>query len=181
MATVADLDRSAIVEFPVELKLPPGHDGDLQNAAEAVKREYRNSVRWKRLRCRRVSRASENLEESIFVLELGHSVEFDWTWEGSVAFRPLDIESFAGDSDSIDDLVTDGDEDQSGFGWSGEVVEVDEESGRLFVWVSDPDSPPTIGSFYVRPFEFLACLHSVFCDPSHRELRSLLPARRSRR
>ena len=177
MATVTDLDRSAVVEFPVELKLPTGQDGDLQNAAEAVKREYRNSVRWKRLRCRKVSRASDGLDESIFILELGQSVEFDWTWEGAVAFRPLDIDSFTGNSDPTDDFVSDGEEEPTGFGWSGEVVEVDEESGRIFVWVSDPDSPPTTGSFYVRPFEFLACLHSIYCDQSQRELRSRLPAR----
>jgi len=43
--------------------------------------------------------------------------------------------------------------------------------------VNDPTNPPTTGSFYVRPFEFLAFLYSVYCDPANTELRQLLPER----
>ena len=104
MATEIDLSQSAVVRYPVEFDLPTGSDGDLANAAEAVKREYRNSVRWKRLRCRNVTLVSEQKDEAIYVLELGQSVEFDWTWEGAIAFRPLDVVSFSGNSDSTDDF-----------------------------------------------------------------------------
>ena len=45
----------------------------------------------------------------------------------------------------------------------GEIVEVDETNGRLFVSVSSPDHPPCIGTFFVCRFEFLACLHALFC------------------
>ena len=177
MATEIDLSQSAVVRYPVEFDLPTGSDGDLANAAEAVKREYRNSVRWKRLRCRNVTLVSEQKDEAIYVLELGQSVEFDWTWEGAIAFRPLDVESFSGNSDSTDDFSAGGDEQQAGFGWSGEVVEVDEAKGRIWIWVSNPESPPTTGSFYVRPFEFLAFLYAIYCDPAFQDLRRPLPAR----
>src|ERR1700723_1797913 len=85
-----------IVRFPVEFDFPTTQSDDLANAAEAVKREYRSSVRWKRLRCRSVTLVSKTNAEAIYVLEIGQSVEFDWTWEGATAFRPVDIDNFHG-------------------------------------------------------------------------------------
>lgn len=143
-----------IVRFPVEFELPSDDGTLLANATEAVRREYRASIRWKRLRCRSVTRVSDRSDESIFVLELGQSVEFDWTWEGAKAFRPNKIGEFNGDLAHADDSA--GDEQSQGAAWSGEVVEVDEANGRIFVWIENPESPPTTGSFYIRPFEFLA-------------------------
>ena len=37
--------------------------------------------------------------------------------------------------------------------WMGDVVEVAETEGYLYVVVNDPQSRPRVGSFYVRPFE----------------------------
>ncbi len=40
--------------------------------------------------------------------------------------------------------------------WFGEILEVDETTGRIFIVVNNPEYPPRRGSFYVRPFEFWA-------------------------
>ena len=50
----------------------------------------------KRLRRRNVTLVSEQKGEAIYVLEVGQSVDFDWTWEGAVAFRAVDADSFDG-------------------------------------------------------------------------------------
>ena len=94
-----------LVRFPANLNLPEGQQGLREDAAEAVRKEYRGSVRCKRLRCRKVERLTGQPGNTIFVLEVGHSIEFDWTWEGAVAFRPEQPGKFAGDFDAIDDFA----------------------------------------------------------------------------
>lgn len=174
MATDADVRVASMVRLPVEISLPNGPSTYLTNAAEAVKREYRNSIKWKRLRCREVYPIQEKGGEAIFVLEVGQSIEFDWTWEGAVAFRPPDIEKFNGYGERFPDSSHD---DISGGAWSGEVVEVDEVNGRIFVWLNDLNTRPTKGSFYVHPFEFLAFLYSVYCEIGNKGLQDRLPQR----
>jgi len=114
-------------------------------------------------------KSSPPMTVPFFRLELGQSVEFDWTWEGATAFRPINFDKFSM-------LANEPDENQEGL-WSGELVEVDEAKGTIYVWIDDPEKPPKKGLFYVRPFEFLACLHSIYCDPTKGELRPLLPGR----
>ncbi len=147
--------------FPIRLNLPEGSTAVLADAKEAVKREFRDSVKWKRLRCRSVIVLSESETGTVFILEIGHAVEFDWTWEGAVAFRPLVLKEFADDPKNLFDGGADDPEIEDSILWSGEILEVDEANGRIFVCVSNPEYPPTTGSFYVRPFEFLAFLHAV--------------------
>ncbi|HMV46393.1 MAG TPA: AAA domain-containing protein [Blastocatellia bacterium] len=159
-----------IAKFPICLNLPSGQKQVVDQATEAVRKEHRSSIRWKRLRCRKVEPLPGHSGNTIFVLEIGQSLEFDWTWEGAIAFRPTDWETFTGNdagapNDSVDAV------------WTGEIVEVDETNGRLFVSVSDLEQPPCIGSFFVRPFEFLAFLQNLFCHPSTAKLRSLLNPR----
>ena len=167
IATLEGIERCpAIVRFPINIHLPPGQPSDISQAADAVKQEYRSSVKWKKLRCREVLVTDD---ASVFKIDLGQSVEFDWTWEGATAFRPIVID----DSRTFND---DPEEEDSAV-WFGEVVEVDEAKGLLFVWVSDPDRPPKKGLFYVRPFEFLACLNALYNEPSHSGLREILPGR----
>jgi hypothetical protein len=170
-----------LARFPVNLNLPDGKQEFLDAAAPAVRQEYRNSVRWKRLRRRKAERLSGHEEGILYILEVGHSVEFDWTWEGAVAFRPADPGQFTGEIDATDDFAGPALDDGVANGrhavWSGEVVEVDETNGRLFVSASSTDHPPCRGTFFVRPFEFLAFLHSLFCQPGPADLRKLLPAR----
>src|SRR6266849_1049446 len=180
--TTSQTSRSTVLaRFPVNLNLPDGQQRFFDDAAEAVGQEYRSSVRWKRLRCRKVEPLTKNPDKTIFILDVGHSIEFDWNWEGAVAFRPAEIGQFSGDIDATDDfsgpLPGDGSTGDRHGVWSGEIVEVDETNGQLFVSVSSPEHPPCRGTFFVRPFEFLAFLHSLFCQPGDDDLKRLLPAR----
>jgi AAA domain len=167
--------------FSVSLNLPEGEQQHVNDAAEAVRKEYRNSVRWKRLRCRKVQPLSEQPGESIFIIEIGRSIEFDWTWEGAIAFRPVDPNMFTDDINVTDDFVnlasTGGMANGVNADWAGEIVEVDETNGRLFVSISSADRPPCTGTFFVRPFEFLAFLHSTFCQSGEYDFKSQLAPR----
>lgn len=163
--------------FLIELDLPCDDQSELETARRAIRREFRDSSKWKRLRCRGVKEISESESGIIYELEIGHAVEFDWTWEGAVAFRPLIIKEFEkSQADIYEPGSIEQDVDDSIL-WSGEVLEVDEATGRIFIVVSDPESPPCCGSFYVRPFEFLAFLDAVFNEPSFESIRDLLPGR----
>jgi len=170
-----------LVRFACNLNLPGGPLEFVAAASEAVRREYRSSVRWKRLRCRNVQPLTEEPGETIFILEVGHSIQFDWTWEGAIASRRADPAGFQGDIDATDDFVGlpsygAGANGRNGV-WAGEVVEVDETNGRLFVAVSNLSQPPCRGTFFVRPFEFLGFLHSLFCQPGPGNLRQAVAAR----
>lgn len=175
--TVATQPAQAIARFPVSLGLPDAPPSLVKDAAEAVRQEYRNSIRWKRLRCRSVSPVTGEPGETVFVVEVGHSIQFDWTWEGAVAFRPADISGFRGDADITDDFLVKDEEGANATVWAGEVVEVDETTGRIFVSVPDPAHPPRTGTFFVRPFEFLAFLNAVYSEADSPGLRPQLPAR----
>ncbi len=172
----ADADFNQ-ARFGIELNLPAPSDDNLSEARKAIRREYRDASKWKRLRCRKVKAISESESGTIFELEIGHSVEFDWTWEGGVAFRPLLLKEF---EEAQTDLYQHGPIEpnvKDSIVWSGEVLEVDEATGRIFIVVSNPEYPPRCGSFYVRPFEFLAFLDAVFNEPSFAAVRQYLPAR----
>ena len=172
-----DDDELDFVEarYPLQLDLPTGHVNSLADAGQAVMAEFRDSVKWKRMRCRSVRKVSETKEGMIYLLEVGHAVEFDWTWEGSTAFRPLKMSDFADDPGEPFDNGGAGIDDS--MVWSGEILEVDETSGRIFMTGTDPEHPPTTGTFYVRPFEFLAVLNSVFNHSSFDHIQKLLPSR----
>ena len=102
-----ELDFSQ-ARYPIRLSLPTGRDYSFEDARQAVKAEFRDSVKWKRMRCRRVKKVSESEDEMIYLLEVGHAVEFDWTWEGSIAFRPLNLRDFADDpGETFDDADAD--------------------------------------------------------------------------
>ncbi|XZE21134.1 AAA domain-containing protein [Pirellulaceae bacterium SH449] len=171
-------DRFEQARFPIQIELPDAPNSTLADAQQAIKREYRDSVQWKQLRCRKVSLLSESESGTIYVLHVGHSVEFDWTWEGSMAFRPVHmLEERLHTQSLFDQQRSEDDEAEDSILWSGEVLEVDEAGGRIFVSVSNPEYPPTKGSFFVRPFEFLAFLNSIFNEPAYDSLRQLLPNR----
>ena len=95
-------------------------------------------------------------------------MEFDWTWEGATAYRP------DASADELGDGVSDEDARRHSTSWSGEVVEVDETGGRIFVSIANPDQTPTIGTFHVRPFEFLALLNEVYNAESFSDIRKVL-------
>ena len=119
-------EGSSQARFPIRLNLPHADAALLQDAAQAVRREFRDSVKWKRLRCRGVRRVSDSESGTIFLLQVGQSIEFDWTWEGATAFRPTLIGEFADSPELLEDAIPE-DRDESVV-WSGEVVEVDRKS-----------------------------------------------------
>lgn len=163
---------NGVASFPISLGCE-AVGTEIADAARAVGQEYRDSSQWKRLRCRRVSLFAERDRGTVFVVHVGNSVEFDWTWEGAVAFRPKSIDDFGTLSDfALENTVHDDE-----IVWSGQILEVDEQNGCLFLSVDNSDSPPTTGSFFVRPFEFLAVLESVYNQPSYESHQSLIPAR----
>lgn len=152
-----------------------------------MKRDYCDSVRWKRLRCRSVevlaeSGADDTSEASagtILILEVRHAIEFDWTWEGTVLFRPLLLKEFSEDSEGFFDDGPDALDIEDSVLWSGEILEVDEAPGLIYVCVADPEHPTVTGTFYVRPFEFLLFPHAIFRQPSFDRIRKIIPARLS--
>jgi superfamily I DNA/RNA helicase len=150
------------------LALPTPPSSHLDDAATAIKHEYRISVRKKRLRCLEWKHVTERDNGSIYALKVGRSVEFDWTWEGAVAYRPD-----ASIDDSSDGVSAEDPDDETMY-WCGEVVEVDETGGRIFISIVDPDQKPTTGTFYVRPFEFLELLNNVYNDSLFADIRKVL-------
>ncbi len=167
-------------EYPLSLNLPKGDPSLLTSAAEAVRQEYRNSVRWKRLRCRKVSRLTGQ-DEGIFVVEVGHAIDLDWTWEGAIAFRPIDVKNFQDDLDQVDNLLFFEENQRAGelaqSMWSGEVVEIDETNGKVFVYISDPEHPPRVGTFFIRPYDFLFHLNNDFNNENFGDIRNKLSDR----
>lgn len=148
--------------FPVELDLPNADETILQDAKTAIRQEYRDSSKWKRLRCRKVSVIAERDRGTIYAIHVGSSVEFDWTWEGAIAFRPHALGDGDGEIDMADFEESPVDEACL---WSGEILEVDERNGCLYVCLSNPENPPTIGAFLVKPFDFLATLYNIYHEP----------------
>ena len=168
MTVSDDRGTNLVASFPVSLALPTTPTSQLDDAATAIKQEYRISVCKKRLRCLDWEHVTEREDGSIYSLKVGRSVEFDWTWEGAVAFRPGASVDQSSDGVSADDA-----EDEAMY-WFGEVVEVDETGGRIFVSISDPDQQPSTGTFYVRPFEFLGLLNEVYNAQTFSDVRKVL-------
>ncbi len=174
--STVDFEGFEPARFPVDLGMPPADAAKLRDAAKAVGSEYRDSVKWKRLNCQNVSVISESDRGTIYILDVGHAVDFDWTWEGALAFRPIRMHessehrALAANSPVRPDIV----DDQL---WSGEVLQIDQAHGSLFISLNDESAPPSTGPFYVRPFEFLAVLNSIYHDAEYESIRQLLTAR----
>jgi superfamily I DNA/RNA helicase len=163
-----------VARFPVNINVSSTDTRCHAAAAEAVKREYRDSVKWKKLRCREVVVADE--KEGIYALVVDQQIEFDWTWEGAVAFKPLRESDLTNPSRSIVDISDSGELNEAAL-WAGDVLEVDEATSRLFVSIANPEKAPTTGTFYVRPFEFLAYLNTVFNASDFQRMQSQLSGR----
>ncbi len=159
--------------FHADLNLPPADDELLKDASTAIRQEFRDCSKWKRLSCSKVSIFAERDRGTVWVVHVGSSVEFDWTWEGAIAFRPKSLDDsllfskFSYENAAFEDEIV----------WKGEILEVDERNGCLFISLDNPEAMPTIGSFFVRPFEFLSVLDAVFNEVEFEALRSDLPCR----
>ena len=165
-------DSMDVASFRIEQNSPAA-TVSIEQAAKAVQNEYHECSRWKRLSCRQVSLYAERGRGTVFVVHVGSAVQFDWTWEGAVAFRPKSIDDFGMLSDlALEDTIHNDEVE-----WSGEILQVDEQNGCLFLNVDNADCPPTAGSFFVRPFEFLAVLEAVYNDAGFQSQQARLPAR----
>lgn len=164
-----------VARFRAELGLSDADESLFLDAKAAVRQEYRDCSKWKRLRCRKVSVVSERDRGTVFAVHVGSTVEFDWTWEGAIAFRPQALpDDGDGDIDMADFESSPVDE---GSLWSGEIVEVDERNGCLLIGLSNPENPPVVGSFLVRPFDFLHTLDAIYHDPRFAPMREELRRR----
>ncbi|MBL8812943.1 MAG: AAA family ATPase [Planctomycetaceae bacterium] len=159
--------------FTSDLGLPSSSEHRLTDAAAAVRQEFRDSSRWKRLSCRKISIFAERDRGAVFVVHVGRSVEFDWTWEGARAFCPASLD----ENPVYSDRVYEEAEYEDEIVWSGEIVEVDEQNGCLFVALDDPEATPKVGPFFVRPFEFLSVLDAVYNGAHFETVREKLPER----
>ncbi|MDX1925314.1 MAG: AAA domain-containing protein, partial [Pirellulaceae bacterium] len=159
--------------FHADLRLPSASEQLVKDAAAAIRQEYRDCSKWKRLTCRKVSIFAERDRGTVWVVHVGSTVEFDWTWEGAIAFRPKSLDEGSLFSKNSHEEFAFQDE----ILWKGEVLEVDECNGCLFISIDNPEAMPTTGSFFVRPFEFLSVLDQVYNDSGYEELRSDLPQR----
>lgn len=168
-------DRFKPARFAAELSLPPADESLLIEARAAVRQEFRKSSKWKRLRCRKVSVIAEQTRGTVYAVHVGSSVDFDWTWEGATAFRPQALEVYGETDVDLADFEDTPVEDVSL--WSGEILEVDERGGCLFIKLNNPEFPPTVGSFFVRSFEFLNVLDAIYHEPRFEAIRSDLPSR----
>ena len=164
------LQQENQAEFPIELNI----NGDIETidiVAKAVHAEYRKASTWKKLRCVKVEVLEDDPDSKIYVLHVGEKIEFDWTWEGAKAFRP----KFLPDAQlptQLDDLFSDlRQQQEDSRSWYGDVVEVDEVEGKLYISAVDSLNPPTSGVFYVRPFEFLEALNAIYWKQDYEEMR----------
>lgn len=155
--------------FESKLVLPAGAAQQLKDAAAAIRQEYSDSAQWKRLNCKKVSVFAERNRGTIYVIHIGKTIEFDWTWEGAKAFC-------TSGSDDGDAITADRHPDDEVI-WSGEIVEVDQQNHCLFVALDDPEAIPIVGPFSVRPFEFLSVLNAIYNGPEFEQLRVDLPSR----
>jgi superfamily I DNA/RNA helicase len=174
MSTLESMSKNEghiIAEFLEDLRFPSPEIPLYEDAAEAVKREYRASVKWKRLTCHSVEKIISPSGDILFIVSVGHTLEFDWTWEGAVAFRPVSISDFLKNPTFTEQHIDD--PEVTTAIWAGEIVEVDETRGQVFLKVNDPTTPPTRGFFYVKPFEFLAVLNSAYEKPPAQETRRI--------
>jgi hypothetical protein len=171
-------DRFEQARFPIQIELPDAPNSTLADAQRAIKCEYRDSVQWEQLLSRKVSLLLKSESGTIYVLHFGHSVEFDWTWEGSMAFRPIHmLEEGLHTKSLFDRQSTEEDKAEDSILWSGEALEVNKAGGRILVSVSNLEYPSTKGSFFVRPFKSLAFLNSMFNEPAYDSFRQLPPNR----
>ncbi len=123
-------------QFPVDLRLPEADQRLAVDAAAAIRQEYRDSSKWKKLHCDNVSIFAQRDRGTVFAIHVGSSIEFDWTWEGAIAFRPKSLDDnplfakFSHEDAAYEDTIL----------WSGEVLEVDERNGCLFLSLNNPSS-----------------------------------------
>ncbi len=104
----SDEESFELARFPIEFHLPAPNDDLLADARTAIRREYRDSVKWKRLRCRNVSVLSETEKGTVFILKSATQSSLIGHGKAQSPFVHLLLKEFAEDADSF---VTSDDQD----------------------------------------------------------------------
>ncbi len=151
--------------YPIRLGFEAVDTTAFDDARGAVEQEFNDAGSWKRLRCRNVRRVWGEEAEPLFELEVDHAVEFDWSWEGAEAFRPVKMDEIGLHESWVFDSNL----------WSGRIIEFDEAKSLLYVLADRPENPPRKGSFLIRPFEFLRTLNEIYNGDAFREPDRKLP------
>lgn len=156
-------------EHPIQLRFSPVGERVFLDAQRAIEAEYNDANSWKRLHCSYVEKVEENEHEKrdIYVLYIDHSIEFEWTWEGARAFRPLRLDAIGREETHIFDSAI----------WSGDILNVDEKNSQVFVEIYRGKPKPRKGTFFVSPFDFLEAIKSAYTGPRYASLRPLLEQR----
>ena len=173
-----------IARFEHALGLPEIQTVEFTDVQQAVREEYRDASRQKMLVCRTVSAFVDGERGVVHVIEVDGSIEFDWTWEGATAYRPasfdqsLENQSSSDPHSAVPTFTEDDDPTTSNhILWSGEILEVDEDAGQLFISPKDPEVVPSVGEFLVQPFEFLSSLNEIYNHERFNAAQSILSAR----
>lgn len=177
-AEIAD-DGFGIARFEYALGLPDDDAVDFSEVRQAVRREYLDASRQKKLTCRKVSAFVDGDRGVVHVIEVDGPIDFEWTWEGATAYRPASMD---GSSRALDASRRDAENEQDlpptgQILWSGEILEVDEDAGQIFIHPKDPEIVPSVGEFLVQPFEFLAGLNEVYHHDAFAAAQASLPSR----
>ncbi len=181
-----DAEGGAVGEpacFPVELDLPDVDPALLTEAAAAVAAEGWGRLVPRRLRATRVDVLAQaggwsgrrpgglGGPAAVAVLSVEGVGAFDWTWEGALAFalvQELDVVPGELDAEQLNAQAV---------RWRGEVLEVDEAAGQVFVALRDPANVPGRGVFYVQPYDHLKALDAVYGAPAFDRVRGRLGPR----
>ena len=168
-----------VARFEHALGLPDTQSVEFSDVRQAVREEYQNASRQKKLICRKVSAFVDGERGVVHVIEVDGAIEFDWTWEGATAYRPTSFDDSSGANQSDNHAYSDDDDPTASnhILWSGEILEVDEDAGQLFISPKNPEVIPSVGEFLVQPFEFLATLNNIYNHEMFTAAQSILPAR----
>ena len=148
-------------QYPIQLHFSPVSEQEFENAKQAIQKEYRDANSWKCLYCSNVELFKELPDKrDVYILQIKHTIEFAWTWEGATAFQ------------SPRHSVTghDVEECRAVAWWSGSILNVDEENNRIFVDINKNWKKPRKGTFYVSPFDFLEVIKKGYETPVLKQL-----------
>lgn len=153
----------------IQLTFPSVSPETFEDAQRAIQQEYDDANSWKRLHCSFVEPVPESQTGSreIYVLHIDHAIEFDWTWEGARAFKPLRLDKIGRDETHVFDSRL----------WSGNILNVDEENRQIFIEIYKDTPPPRKGTFLVAPFDFLESIKNLFVAPKYKAIQPLLAGR----
>lgn len=130
--------------------LPAGAPEMYDEAAGAVRQEQRRAGRARLLTCHELVALDD--APGVFRIEIGAFSEVERSWEGARVFKPADLPE-PDDPRALQEQA----HDPGRTLWRGQVVEVDEDAGRLYVLI-DGDEPPCTGRFVAVPYDFLEAL-----------------------